>query len=63
MTEKKLKPHDIIIWGRSLGAGIATNLAVTTPEPPRALVTEAAFTSLPMVDNIINNVAPSPPFG
>ncbi len=39
--------RDIIVWGRSLGAGVATDLAANTPEAPRALVTEAAFTSLP----------------
>jgi fermentation-respiration switch protein FrsA (DUF1100 family) len=46
LTQKNLKPRDVVVWGRSLGAGVATELAVSVPEPPRALVTEAAFTSL-----------------
>lgn len=44
---KGLRARDVVVWGRSLGAGVATDLAVQTSEPPRALVTEAAFTSLP----------------
>lgn len=46
-VQKGVASRDIVVWGRSLGAGVATDLAVNAPEPPRALITEAAFTSLP----------------
>lgn len=40
-------PHQIIIVGRSMGGGVATWLAVQ--HPPRALILEATFVSLPAV--------------
>lgn len=43
--ERGLAPRDIIVAGRSLGAAIATRLAAQ--HPPRALVLESAFTSMP----------------
>ena len=42
--ERGVKPEDIIIFGRSLGAGVGTWLAVE--HTPRALVVESAFTSV-----------------
>ena len=42
---KKEQPSRIIICGRSLGAAIAAHLAAGNP--PKALILEAAFTSLP----------------
>ena len=45
LTEtRKTDPKDILIWGRSLGAAIAAELALR--HAPRALILEAAFTSL-----------------
>ena len=38
-------PERLVIFGRSLGAGVATRLAVE--HPPAALILESAFTSLP----------------
>lgn len=38
-------PEDIIIFGRSLGSGVAAALAQT--HPPRALILESTFTSIP----------------
>lgn len=40
-------PHQIILVGRSLGGGVATWLAVQ--HPPRAMILEATFVSLPAV--------------
>lgn len=43
------EPTQIIIWGRSLGGGPATKLALELIEqetPPRALILEAPFTSI-----------------
>ena len=38
-------PHDIVIFGRSLGAAIAAHVA--RKHPPRALILESTFTSVP----------------
>jgi uncharacterized protein len=43
-SKKLLTADQIIFWGRSLGAAIATDLAVR--HTPKTLVLEAAFTSL-----------------
>lgn len=43
--EKGVPPGRVVVWGRSLGAAVAANLASRTA--PRAVVLEAAFTSLP----------------
>jgi pimeloyl-ACP methyl ester carboxylesterase len=45
VNERKVKPEEIIIFGRSLGGGIASYLA--SKHPPRALILESAFTSVP----------------
>ncbi len=46
LIEKKgVRPQEIIFVGRSLGAAIAADLAVK--HPPRALIIESGFTSLP----------------
>lgn len=46
LVEKKgVRPQEIIFVGRSLGAAIAADLAVK--HPPRALIIESGFTSLP----------------
>lgn len=44
VTEKKLAPEDVVVWGRSLGGGIASWLAAK--HAPRALVLESTYTSL-----------------
>ncbi|MGH7197426.1 MAG: alpha/beta hydrolase [Candidatus Omnitrophota bacterium] len=46
LVEKKgFRPDEIIFAGRSLGAAVAVDLAVK--HPPRALIIESGFTSLP----------------
>jgi fermentation-respiration switch protein FrsA (DUF1100 family) len=45
VTEKKVKPEEIIVFGRSLGGGIASYLA--KKYQPRALIIESSFTSIP----------------
>lgn len=47
LRERGLAPDDIVVLGRSLGAAIASWLAAR--HPPRALVIESTFTSLPDV--------------
>ncbi len=42
---RKVAPERLIYFGRSLGAGVASWLA--TRHPPRALIVESAFTSVP----------------
>ena len=42
---RKLKPHDIVLFGESLGGGVVTWLALK--HPPRALVLASTFTSVP----------------
>ena len=42
---RKLEPPDIILFGESLGGGVATWLALQ--HPPRALVLASTFTSVP----------------
>jgi fermentation-respiration switch protein FrsA (DUF1100 family) len=42
---RKLKPHDIVLFGESLGGGVVTWLALK--HPSRALVLSSTFTSLP----------------
>lgn len=42
---KNIPAHDIILFGRSLGGGIASHLA--TIHTPRALIIESSFTSIP----------------
>lgn len=43
--ERGIKPKEIVVAGRSLGAAIAAHLAVQ--KTPRALILESGFTSLP----------------
>ncbi len=45
--ERAVPPDRIIVWGRSLGGGVATWLATRTH--PAALVVESSFTSIPDV--------------
>jgi uncharacterized protein len=45
IKDMKCKPDDIIIFGRSLGGAIATNLA--TKVKPSCLIIESTFTSVP----------------
>ncbi|MDX1629595.1 MAG: alpha/beta hydrolase [Fulvivirga sp.] len=47
--EKGFKPGDIIIYGRSIGTGVATELA--TQQKVKGLVLESAFTSLKKLAN------------
>ena len=42
---RSIRPSDIVIFGESLGGGVATWLA--TQYPPRALILASAFTSIP----------------
>jgi fermentation-respiration switch protein FrsA (DUF1100 family) len=42
---KGIKPSDIVIFGESLGGGVATWLAMQ--HPPRALILASTFTSIP----------------
>jgi len=42
--ERKAAPDDVVVFGRSLGGGIASHLATT--HTPRALVLESTFTSV-----------------
>ncbi len=45
ISEKQQAPNEIIVFGRSLGAAIATDLAGRTQ--PAAVILESAFTSVP----------------
>jgi pimeloyl-ACP methyl ester carboxylesterase len=45
LREKGVKPEEIIIAGRSLGGPVASRLAAKTP--PRALIVESSFSSVP----------------
>ena len=45
ISEKKISPDRIILYGESLGGAVATHLALQ--RPVRALITESAFTSTP----------------
>ncbi len=47
VEERRVEPERIIIFGRSLGGGVATWLAKT--HPPKALILESTFTSVPDV--------------
>lgn len=47
---KRVESHKVLIYGHSLGSGIATNLCLQLEEQqiqPLALVLDAAFTSMP----------------
>jgi fermentation-respiration switch protein FrsA (DUF1100 family) len=44
VREKKVKPEEIIVFGRSMGGGIASYLA--KKYQPRALIIESSFTSI-----------------
>lgn len=44
VEERGVLPEDIVIWGRSLGGGVASWLAAA--HPPQALVLESTYTSL-----------------
>lgn len=44
VREKKVKPEEIIVFGRSLGGGVASYLA--KKYQPRALIIESSFTSI-----------------
>lgn len=46
-TTLNFKPQDVVIFGRSLGGAIASQVA--TQVTPRALVIESSFTSMPAV--------------
>ncbi len=45
VDERRIPPDRVVLWGRSLGGAIATQLA--TKVKPAALVLESTFTSLP----------------
>jgi len=45
VEQRGVSPEEIIIFGRSLGGGVATWLAGV--HPPRALILESTFTSVP----------------
>lgn len=43
--QRRVPPHDIVLFGRSLGAAVAAQLA--SRRTPKALILESAFTSVP----------------
>jgi len=45
VEERQVSPNEVIVFGRSLGAAVATQLAQS--HMPSALILESAFTSLP----------------
>jgi uncharacterized protein len=47
VVDKKIAPERIIYYGHSLGGGVATGLAVK--HPPKKLILEGTFTSVPDV--------------
>lgn len=48
LTQKENIPaQDIILFGRSLGAAVAANLAASIKTPPAGLILESTFTSVP----------------
>jgi fermentation-respiration switch protein FrsA (DUF1100 family) len=49
MRERGMKAGDIVLFGESLGGGVASWLAVNadTREPPRAVILASTFTSVP----------------
>ncbi|UCH98558.1 MAG: alpha/beta hydrolase [Candidatus Aminicenantes bacterium] len=51
VREMKVKPENIIVFGRSLGGGIASYLAYKYQ--PRALIIESSFTSVPDMAKMI----------
>ena len=57
VREKKVKPEEIIVFGRSLGGGIASYLA--KKYQPRALIIESSFTSIPDMVKILFSKPPS----
>jgi uncharacterized protein len=57
VREKKVKPEEIIVFGRSLGGGIASYLA--KKYQPRALIIESSFTSIPDMAKAMFPILPS----
>lgn len=57
VREKKVKPEEIIIFGRSLGGGIASYLA--KKYQPRALIIESSFTSISDIAKALYPMLPS----
>jgi fermentation-respiration switch protein FrsA (DUF1100 family) len=55
-----IHPSRIILYGESLGSGVATELAVAFGNAHRALVLQSAYTSIP---DIVQNIAPWAPVG
>jgi fermentation-respiration switch protein FrsA (DUF1100 family) len=53
VREQHLRPEDILIYGESLGGGVAVHLAAR--QPHRALILVRTFTSLP---DVAQNLAP-----
>ncbi len=49
LMKEGYKPSQIIVYGRSLGTGVATELAVT--EPTKALILESPYTSMVDIAN------------
>lgn len=45
VEQRRVNPERLVYFGRSLGAAVASELA--TRHPPRALIVESAFTSVP----------------
>ncbi len=43
--ERGISPAQIVLFGRSLGAAVAAELAANTPAKPAAVILESAFTS------------------
>ena len=51
VNTRKVKPDDIVIFGRSLGGAVATHLAASSK--PAALIVESAFSSARDMANIV----------
>jgi len=47
LEDRGLRPGEIVVFGRSLGAAVAARLAATVQPPAAALIVESAFSSLP----------------
>ena len=57
VSEKKVSPDRIILYGESLGGAVATHLALQ--RPVEALITESAFTSTPDMAREIYPIFPT----
>jgi len=52
------QPDELILFGRSLGAAVATELAVDPERPAAALILESPFASIPEMSKLVVPVLP-----